>query len=92
MLKIYVWNLIKKASALKKVDRYNFINLKFLFDDILIDEINKKEEISQNKINASKEKSIAKKPKKNSETKVRKDNKTILPVNNSKIDSFFHKN
>ena len=79
---------------MKKIDKYSFINFKSLLDESLVDEINKKEEIFENKNIFSKEKSAVKinkevqKPIKNSHNKVKVDSSL---VNNKKIESFFQK-
>jgi hypothetical protein len=67
--------------------------MKFLFDELIVEEIHKKEIIIENRINASKEKSAFK--SNNSEEKKQKSNAKLkvndLAEKNKKIDSFFQK-
>lgn len=69
--------------------------MKLLLDDVILEDLNKKELITENKINASKDKASAliKTEEKKSQSKI-KPKKQVINSNNHnlKIDSFFHKN
>jgi len=85
---------ISIATAIKRNDKYSFINLKSILDENIMEEISKKEEKNEQKLNPSKEKT-SEKTKISQEKKVRSIPKSnpmlLLADKNKKIDSFFQK-